>query len=90
MIVDGAVYEGVLRVNTKNLHQLKEGKAKYFAVVMFDGEPDIFILEDEKAIEELERYYKSDWNSTNRVIPYFLAKFEDFGMFVMEGSKKKH
>lgn len=39
------------------------------AIVWFDGEPDLWLLEDEAALEELRRYYADDWASTGRELP---------------------
>jgi hypothetical protein len=61
-IIDGTttrVYEGIYDISLK---EASENPALLLVVAWFDGEPDLWLVDNTgAALEELKRYYRDDW-----------------------------
>jgi len=51
------------------------------AIVWFDGEPDLWCLESEAAIDELKRLYSDEWAGSGRELPVVMFKAQTQTVF---------
>lgn len=62
---DDRVYTGFRRISNRRLVQPTE----ILIIAWFDGEPDLWVAENEAGVMELRRYYVDDWGG-DREIPF--------------------
>lgn len=58
---------GVLRKQFDNIEQ------RMVVIAWFDGEPDLWLVEDAAGLKELRRYYTDEWGP-ERPIPFTILK----------------
>jgi len=47
----------------------EQRQTKIMVIVMFDSQPEFYLVDSNEGLSELHRYYSDDWSGTGRTMP---------------------